>query len=128
MRGVGAVDLAVALRLVHLLDAAGILRLHLVLRRGIADGWEVRSCTGSIVLAGWGLSGITGLAVDGLASLAAALAFVLALPLSLLLLLALLPLLTDLLEFYPFMLVSGANRGTSVHQKDSSMQAWGRAI
>lgn len=116
MRGVGAVDLAVALRLVHLLDPAGILRLHLVLRRGIANGWQVRPCTRSIVLSRGRLGRIAGLAVDGLAPLAAALPFVLALPLCLFLLLALFPLLADLLELYKLMLVKGANRSTSVHR------------
>ena len=113
-----AIDLPVPLCLVHLLYTAGILGLHLPTSWRIPNGRKMRSGTGSIVLAGCALSRIIGLTIDRLASLTAALAFILTLPLRFFFLLALLPLLADLFEFYMFMLVSGANLCTSVHQRN----------
>lgn len=100
MRGICRVHLPVVLRLVHLLDTACVLRRHLLAGGSIADGGQVRSTAGTVVLRGSaGLVRVLGLAVDGLGAGAAALAIFLTLPLRLFLLLAGLPFLADLFEF-----------------------------
>ena len=96
---VSCVHLTITL-LVHLVHATCILLRNLAAGRCVANGREVRTSTRGIVLPRWCLSGIVGLAVDGAATIGAALSLLLGLACIVFFLLACFPFLANLFELY----------------------------
>lgn len=99
IRGVWIVGVHLAVLLVHLLAAAGILAGHLAAGRRVADGWQLRADAGWVVGIGRRLGGVGSRAVWRLcAADGATVAVLVCFACIVFLLLARLPFLANLLE------------------------------